>query len=127
MCCHQRICGFSYYQDLAGKIPTYIPKMNICSFGSRKKSTSMYFKISFNFFDHEINLKFSCVFQLFLFFSCTLFFLLRFLKFFLFRLNFLFKSTYRVHYILVALLINLQYFWHTYFQFGILFLYSVDG
>lgn len=56
------------FQDLAGGVPTYIPKMNLCLFGRReKKPTSMYFKTYFNFFDDEIHEKFSCVFQPFVF------------------------------------------------------------
>ena len=31
---------FSYYQDLAGKAPTDIPKMNLCSFGVRQKAAA---------------------------------------------------------------------------------------
>ena len=31
---------FSYYQDLTGKAPTDIPKMNLCSFGVRQKAAA---------------------------------------------------------------------------------------
>ena len=31
---------FSYYQDLAGKAPTDIPKMNLCSFSVRQKAAA---------------------------------------------------------------------------------------